>query len=112
MSLVIELSHWSYFAMLLFTMMGSWWLEFAFKIKVLRRPRKLFSAVLPVALFFLIWDSFAINQNHWDFDPNQTLGIIGPFNIPLEEYLFFIVIPIAAVLTLEGVKAVMRRFSK
>jgi hypothetical protein len=40
------------------------------------------------------------------------LGIIGPLNIPLEEYLFFLVIPIAAVLTLEGVKVVLRRFSK
>jgi hypothetical protein len=33
-----------------------------------------------------------------------TLGIIGPLGVPLEEYLFFIVVPIAAILTLEGVK--------
>lgn len=112
MSLSLELSHWSYVAMLVFTMAGSWWLEFAFKIKVLRRPRILFLSVFPVALFFLIWDAFAINQNHWDFDPHQTLGINGPFNIPIEEYLFFMVIPIAAVLTLEGVKVVLKRFLK
>jgi lycopene cyclase domain-containing protein len=112
MSLNLELSHWSYVAMLLFTMTGSWWLEFAFRIRVLRRPKILFASVLPVALFFLAWDAFAINQNHWNFDPNQMLGIIGPLNIPLEEYLFFLVIPIAAVLTLEGVKVVLRRFSK
>ena len=87
MSLSLELSHWSYVAMLVFTMAGSWWLEFAFKIKVLRRPKILFLSVFPVALFFLIWDAFAINQDHWEFDPHQTLGIIGPFNIPIEEYL-------------------------
>jgi lycopene cyclase domain-containing protein len=60
----------------------------------------------------LIWDAFAINQDHWTFDPKQTLGIVGPFNIPFEEYLFFLVIPIAAVLTLEGVKVVMKRVKK
>jgi hypothetical protein len=30
------------------------------------------------------------------------LGIIGPFQIPLEEYIFFIVVPLAAILTIEG----------
>ena len=104
--------NWSYVAMLLFVIFGSWWLEFAFKIRVLRRPRLLITAILPVSVFFLIWDAFAINQAHWTFDPEQTLGIIGPFNIPLEEYLFFIIIPIAAVLTLEGVKVVMKKFTR
>lgn len=112
MSQGLDLFNWSYVAMLLFVILGSWWLEFAFKIRVLRRPRLLLNAILPVSVFFLIWDTFAINQGHWTFDSDQTLGIIGPFNIPLEEYLFFIVIPIAAVLTLEGVKVVMKRFSR
>ncbi len=98
--------------MLLFVIFGSWWLEFAFKIRVLRRPRLLFMAILPVSIVFLAWDAFAIQQEHWTFDKAQILGIIGPLNIPLEEYLFFIIIPIAAVLTLEGVKVVMKRFSR
>ena len=112
MSLGLELTQWSYFAMLLFTVTGSWWLEFAFKIRVLRRPKLALAAILPVSIFFLIWDAFAINQNHWTFDKNQILGIFGQLNIPLEEYLFFIFIPMAAILTLEGVKVVLRRFSK
>ena len=98
--------------MLLFTIIGSWWLEFAFDIKVLRRPRLLITALLPVSIVFLAWDAFAIHQKHWTFDPDQILGIFGPLNVPLEEYLFFLVIPIAAVLTLEGVKVVMRRFQR
>ncbi len=112
MSQGLELANWSYVAMLLFVIFGSWWLEFAFKIRVLRRPRLLFMAILPVSIVFLAWDAFAIQQEHWTFDSDQILGIIGPLNIPLEEYLFFIIIPIAAVLTLEGVKVVMKRFSR
>jgi hypothetical protein len=40
------------------------------------------------------------------------LGIIGPFNIPLEEYLFFIVIPMAAIMTIEGVTTVKPHWRK
>lgn len=108
----IDLNQWSYVAMLLFVITGSWWLEFAFKIRVLRRPRLLCLSILPVSAFFLTWDALAIARKHWSFDPGQILGVIGPFNIPLEEYLFFIIIPIAALLTLEGVKVVMRRFAR
>jgi lycopene cyclase domain-containing protein len=79
---------------------------------VLRRARLAFSAILPVSLFFLAWDAFAIKQKHWSFDPQLTLGIYGPFDVPLEEYLFFFIIPLAALLTLEGVKVVIKRFSK
>ena len=112
MSLGLDLANWSYVAMLIFVIFGSWWLEFAFKIRVLRRPRLLASAILPVSIVFLGWDAFAINQDHWTFDSDQILGIIGPLNIPVEEYLFFFIIPIAAVLTLEGVKEVLKRLSK
>lgn len=112
MSQGLTLENWSYVAMLLFVIAGSWWLEFAFKIRVLRRPRLAFSAILPVSLFFLAWDAFAIKQKHWSFDPDQTLGIYGPFDVPLEEYLFFFIIPLAALLTLEGVKVVIRKFSR
>ncbi|NCZ58215.1 MAG: lycopene cyclase domain-containing protein [Actinobacteria bacterium] len=98
--------------MLLFVIVGSWWLEFAFKLRVLRRPRILVTAIVPVSIFFLMWDAFAINQNHWTFDSEQILGIFGPLNIPLEEYLFFLIIPMAAVLTLEGVKVVMEKVKR
>lgn len=112
MSLGLELANWSYVAMLLFVVAGSWWLEFVFKIRVLRRPRILFAAILPVSIFFLAWDAFAIGQSHWTFDMQQILGLIGPFQIPIEEYLFFLIIPIAAVLTLEGVKVVLQRVKR
>ena len=112
MSQGLELLNWSYAAMLLFVIVGSWWLEFAFRIRVLRRPKLALTAIFPVSIFFLAWDAFAINQNHWTFDSDQILGIIGPLNIPLEEYLFFFIIPLAAILTLEGVKVVQRKFAR
>lgn len=94
-------------AMLGFVLVASWWLEFAFKLRVLRSPKRLMTTLALVSPWFVLWDAYAISLGHWFFDRDQMLGIIGPMNIPLEEYLFFIVIPIAAVLTLEGVAKVL-----
>ena len=75
--------------MLIFTVCGSFWLEIFLKVGVLRRIKRVALSVLPISIPFLIWDAYAIAQGHWFFDRDQMLGIIGPFNIPLEEYLFF-----------------------
>jgi lycopene cyclase domain-containing protein len=94
---------WSYLAMLGFVVVASFWLEFAFKLRVLRDPKRLIKTLALTIPLFVIWDAFAIAQGHWFFNPEKVTGIIGPLNIPLEEYLFFVIVPIAALLTLEGV---------
>lgn len=97
--------HWSYMAMLAFVVAGSWWLEFAFRLRVLRNPRRLLATIGLVAPVFVLWDWYAISQGHWFFQPSLILGIFGPFGIPLEEYIFFMVVPVASILTLEGLSA-------
>ena len=101
-----------YVAMLAFTVVGSFWLELVLKIRVLKRIKRALMSIIPIAILFLIWDAYAVASGHWKFDPDQVLGIYGPFGIPLEEYLFFIIIPIAAILTLEGVKVVLKRVGR
>lgn len=100
----------AYLAMLAFTVTGSWWLEWAFKLKVLRRFRFTLTTIAPIAIFFLLWDAAAIHFGHWEFDSNQILGIILPFQIPLEELLFFLVVPLAIILTYEGVTKLRPRW--
>ncbi len=98
--------------MLIFTFCGSAWLEIFLKTGVLRRWKRAFLSILPISLVFLAWDAYAIAQGHWSFDDKQMLGAIGPFNIPLEEYLFFIIIPFAAIFTIEGVTTVKPHWRK
>ncbi len=95
-----------YLAMLVFTVAGSFWLEVVLKVGVLRRYKRTFLSIAPVAMLFLAWDAFAIHEKHWHFDSKQILGIYGPFSIPIEEYLFFLVVPLAAIMTIEAVRAV------
>ena len=96
--------------MILFTVIGSFWLEVVLKIGVLRRFKRVVLSILPVSIFFLIWDAYAIEKGHWFFDEKQMIGIVGPFNIPLEEFLFFIVVPLAAIMTIEAVRTVKKRW--
>jgi lycopene cyclase domain-containing protein len=95
-----------YMAMLAFTVCGSFWLEIVLKTSVLRRWKRALLSILPISTLFLIWDAYAIAQGHWFFNRDRMLGIYGPFDIPLEEFLFFIIVPMAAILTIEGVTTV------
>jgi lycopene cyclase domain-containing protein len=106
------MKHWSYMGMLIFTLCGSGWLEIVLKTGVLRRIKRAALSILPVSIFFLVWDGYAIAKGHWFFDRHQMLGINGPFSIPLEEYFFFIVVPLAAILTIEGVTTVKPHWRK
>lgn len=92
--------------MLVFTVGASFWLEIVLKVRVLRSVKRLTLSIAPVALVFLAWDAYAVSSKAWRFDSQQVIGLYGPFRIPIEEYIFFLVVPIAAILTLEAVRKV------
>lgn len=100
------MSHLSYLAVLGFVLAGTLWLEFALRTNVLRRLRRLALAVLPVWVLFTVWDWYAVGRGHWTFDPARVVGIEIPEPVPVEELLFFLIVPLAAILTLEAVRSV------
>lgn len=83
-------------------------LEFVLRARVYRRPRRLLLALLPMLVIFLAWDAVGIVRGHWWYSPEYTTGI-RPLRVPLEEYVFFVVIPICALLTYEAVGTVLGR---
>jgi lycopene cyclase domain-containing protein len=98
-------SRLAYLGVLAFVLVGSTWLEIALRTRVLARWRRLLLSLVPVVVVFALWDSYAVAAGHWTFDPARTTGIrLG--TLPLEEVLFFVVVPFAAILTLEAVRAV------
>lgn len=90
--------------MLAFVVFGSFWLEIFLKVGVLRRVKRVVLSIVPTAIAFLIWDYYAVVSGHWWFDEEQVIGVFGPRGIPLEEFLFFIVVPLASLLTIEAVR--------
>lgn len=79
---------------------------------VYRQPRRLLRAVLPVALVFLAWDAVAIAVDVWTYNPRYITGVHIGFGIPLEELLFFIVIPLCGLLTYNAVTAMLGRLRR
>ncbi|MEC3982488.1 lycopene cyclase domain-containing protein [Amycolatopsis sp. H20-H5] len=71
---------------------------------VYRQPRRLLRSILPIAVLFLVWDALAISANVWTYDPAFVSGLRVPWNIPIEEVLFFVVIPVCGLLTYEAVE--------
>lgn len=78
-------------------------LEFVFRARVYRRWRLLLRALLPVVAVFAVWDVVAIARGHWWYSPRYTTGVVLPGALPLEELVFFLVIPVCGVLTYEAV---------
>lgn len=99
------MSHLSYLGVLAFIVMGTSWLPWATGARVWRKLRRLSLAVAPGFVLFSIWDWYAIRNGHWTFDEERLLTV-RVAGLPLEELLFFLVIPMASVLTLEAVRAV------
>jgi lycopene beta-cyclase len=84
-------------------------LEFVLQARVWRRPRRLAVALLPAFLVFVAWDLWASATGTWSFDERYTVGLTLPGGMAVEELGFFLVIPTCALLTLEGVRFVLRR---
>jgi lycopene cyclase domain-containing protein len=83
-------------------------LELVLGARVYRRWRRLLLALLPVVAVFAVWDLVGIARDHWGYSERFTTGIaLGP--MPLEELLFFLVIPVCGLLTYEAVGTVLAR---
>ncbi|MCV7029059.1 lycopene cyclase domain-containing protein [Mycobacterium sherrisii] len=76
---------------------------------VYRQPRRVLRAVLSVAAVFLVWDAIAIAAGVWTYNSAYISGLHIPFGIPIEEVLFFVVIPLCGLLTYNAVTAILAR---
>ncbi len=79
-------------------------LEIFLRARVYARWKRLALTVAPVFVVFAGWDIWAIARHQWSFDEAKLTGVVLPGHLPLEEALFFLVVPVAAILTLEAVR--------
>ena len=96
--------HGTYLLILLACLLGTLPLEFVLHTGVYARWRRLSLAVLPVVVAFGAWDVAAIHLRWWHYDSAYLVGVLLPGHLPLEELLFFVVVPVCSVLTLEAVR--------
>jgi lycopene cyclase domain-containing protein len=95
----------TYLLILAACLVGTAPLEFLLRTRVYARAMRLVQTLVPVVLVFGAWDVLAIHAGWWHYDSRYLVGARLPGRLPLEELLFFVVIPTCAVLTLEAVRA-------
>ncbi|MET7422855.1 lycopene cyclase domain-containing protein [Dactylosporangium sp. NPDC005555] len=105
------LRHCTYLLVLAGCLFGALWLEPLLKVGVLRQARRLVLTITPVAAVFVVWDLLAIRAGHWTFDPAQMTGVVLPGGLPLEEVLFFLVVPVCAILGFEATRQTLLRLA-
>jgi lycopene cyclase domain-containing protein len=98
--------HLSYVGVLAFCVLGTLPLELWLGVRVYRQWKRLLLTLLPVVAVFVVWDLYAISAGHWTFDEEQTTGVVLPGSLPLDELLFFVVVPTCALLSVEAVRKV------
>ena len=87
-------------------------LEFVLGARVYRRPGALWRALLPVVVVFSIWDVAGILAGHWTYNPRYVTGVQLVLGMPLEELVFFLVVPICGLLSYEAVGVILRRLAR
>ncbi len=106
MSTGLVARHLGYLTMLSFCVVGTLPLELVLGVRVYRQWRRLLLTLAPVVVVFVLWDLAAVAAGHWSFDRHQVVGLVLPGGLPVEEVLFFLVVPTASLLALEAVRRV------
>ena len=79
---------------------------------VYRQPWRTACAIIPVAVVFVIWDAVAIAAGVWTYNPLYVTGVDLLGRIPIEELLFFVVIPLCGLLTYNAVETLLNRLRR
>jgi lycopene beta-cyclase len=77
------------------------------KISMFRHTGALLKSMAVVSALFWVWDIAATARGHWSFNPAYVLGI-RLLGLPVEEWLFFLVVSFVSVFTWESTKYFLR----
>jgi lycopene cyclase domain-containing protein len=82
-------------------------LEVLFGARVWRRPRRLVGVLVAPVVIFCAWDVAAIAHHQWHYAARYVTGVDLPGSLPIEEVVFFVVVPVCALLTFEVVSRML-----
>ena len=102
------MDRWQYVLLMVGCLVLTLPLELVLGARVWRRPRRLALSLLPALAVFVGWDLWATARGTWGFAERYTVGLTLPGGMAAEELLFFTVVPICGLLTLEAVRRILR----
>jgi lycopene beta-cyclase len=102
-----RLDHFQYLLLMACCLLITLPLEFVLSARVYRRAVGVVFALIPVVIIFSVWDIVGILRDHWSYSARFTTGWKLIFGMPIEELVFFVVVPICGLLTYEAVGRVL-----
>jgi lycopene cyclase domain-containing protein len=100
-------THYIYFTILAASLLGPLALSFDRKVAFRRKWKFVLPAMVLPAIFYIVWDIYFTYKEVWSFNTDCISGIYF-FNLPVEEVLFFFVIPYACVFIYECIRVYFR----
>ena len=91
---------YTYLALDLFCILGPLLLSFDKRVAFFRLWRPWFLATIPISVLYLIWDIIFTKNSIWSFNADYLIGLEWS-QLPLEEWMFFLVVPYATVFIYE-----------
>lgn len=105
----MDLDHFQYLILMGLCLAITLPLELVLGARVWSQPRRLVAALAIPAAVFVVWDMVAIARDHWTYNPRYVTGWeLG--NLPVEELVFFLVIPVCGLLTYEAVRRILHEW--
>jgi len=86
-------------------------LSFWSPLRFWRNKSALVSSIGLVVIIFGAWDVLATLRGHWYFNP-KGVWHFRIFNLPVEEVLFFVVIPFCCIFTWEAINYIKKAMLK
>jgi lycopene cyclase domain-containing protein len=97
-------NQFTYFLILAASIAGPLALSFDKKVAFYKQWKYLFPAMLLPAAFYIAWDIFFTSKGVWSFNENYITGI-KLSNLPIEEVLFFFIVPYCCLFIYECIRA-------
>ncbi|MEP7237860.1 MAG: lycopene cyclase domain-containing protein [Ferruginibacter sp.] len=96
--------HYTYFLILTASLAGPLALSFDKKVAFYKNWKYIFPAMFIPALLYIGWDIYFTEKGVWSFNEAYITGI-KLYNLPLEEVLFFFIVPYCCVFIYACVRA-------
>lgn len=96
-------NHYTYFIILAASLAGPLALSFDKKVAFYKNWKYLFPAMIVPALLYIIWDFYFTAKGVWSFNEAYITGI-KLYNLPVEEVLFFFIVPYCCLFIYECIK--------
>ena len=100
--------HYTYLLVDFLTLLVPFLCSFEHRVAFYRKWKYLLPAIVATGTFFIIWDVFFTKWEVWAFNPQYVSGFYI-FGLPIEEWLFFVVVPYSCLFIYECFYYLFRR---